>query len=204
MGRKITYLDLIGQRFKYWVVISESEKKGKHRIMLCRCVCGKQKNVYFTHLQGGKSTSCGCVTKSTHQMSKTPTYRTWNHMLQRCNNHNNDRYIDYGGRGISVCKSWHLFENFLKDMGERPVNMSIERLDNDLGYYLNNCIWSDNSVQANNKRNSLYIYFNGKKQTASEWSKELNLPYGRLITRLRRGWDLIDVFRQDINTRRCG
>ena len=83
---------------------------------------------------------------------KTPEYTAWNNMRSRCNNPNDPGYINYGGRGISVCARWDSFANFLFDMGRRPTGHSIDRIDNDRPYEPGNCRWADRTTQNQNKR----------------------------------------------------
>ena len=88
-----------------------------------------------------------------HDMSKTSEWNIWVNMKQRCDNPKQPRYIDYGGRGISVCDKWQTsFENFLEDMGKRPEGMTLDRIDNDKGYYPENCRWATYQQQNLNKR----------------------------------------------------
>jgi hypothetical protein len=76
-------------------------------------------------------------------MTGTRTHLTWRQMLNRCNNPMHVRFNAYGRRGITVCKRWMKFENFHRDMGDKPVGGSIHRINNDEGYYPDNCVWLD-------------------------------------------------------------
>lgn len=84
--------------------------------------------------------------------SESPTYRSWNMMKQRCLNKNYTHYSYYGGRGIDVCEKWLSYRGFVEDMGIRPEQSELDRIDNDKGYYKENCRWADSTTQAFNKR----------------------------------------------------
>lgn len=73
-------------------------------------------------------------------------------MKQRCLNRNYTHYKYYGGRGITVCEEWLTYDNFLRDMGERPENTELDRIDNNSGYYRENCRWASKTLQSFNKR----------------------------------------------------
>lgn len=83
----------------------------------------------------------------------SPTYYSWYAMLLRCEHLDHAAYVRYGSKGIRICERWHAFENFLKDMGERPPGMSLDRFPNGAGNYeLGNCRWATPIEQAQNRR----------------------------------------------------
>jgi hypothetical protein len=82
----------------------------------------------------------------------TPTYQSWYDMIRRCTHAHRPEYVNYGGRGITVCERWKLFANFVVDMGEKPDGLMLERKDNSLGYYKENCKWATRLEQNRNKR----------------------------------------------------
>jgi len=87
-----------------------------------------------------------------HGYTGTSTHNIWLSMVARCSNPRSKDWPNYGGRGITVCKRWLTFENFLADMGERPEGLSIDRIDNERGYEAGNCRWASRSEQGQNRR----------------------------------------------------
>lgn len=141
-----------------------STKRGDVK-WLCKCACGNGIIVIGYNLRNGHTESCGCVRADrarianvTHghclRLKRTAEYRTWTNMKSRCENPNIPRYVDYGGRGISVCSSWRdSFEQFFTDMGPKPSGKhSIDRIDVNGNYCKENCRWATASVQNKNKR----------------------------------------------------
>jgi hypothetical protein len=130
----------------------------------------------------------------THQKSKTAIYRLWSMMLDRCRNPKNREFARYGGRGIKVCTRWHQFENFYADMGDRPDDKSLNRIDNDGPYDPSNCEWASRRVQARNKTTNRLLTHEGKTQPLAAWAEELGINRNTLNTRLRRGWSVTRAF----------
>lgn len=120
----------------------------------------------------------------------TRIYRCWDSMIDRCNNPNHKWFEDYGGRGIQVCERWKKFLNFLEDMGEPPKGWSIERVNNDKGYSIDNCVWATRIHQARNKRNSRMITFKGKTVCLAEMAEMYNVSRKLLRKRLFYGWTI--------------
>lgn len=112
---------------------------------------------------------------------RSPTYNSWAGMMQRCYYPKHVKYHLYGGRGIEVCERWHLFDNFLADMGERPMGTSLDRIDGTKGYSPDNCRWSTKSEQMRNTGRALV--FEGKP--LAQWAEESGVPYQTLKARLR-------------------
>jgi hypothetical protein len=135
------------------------------RIVKCICECGNESNYRLNDIKRETTKSCGCLHKelskirsikrlTTHNKSKYNEYRIWSGMKTRCYNSKRKDYVNYGGRGITVCDRWiNSFENFYKDMGDRPLGTTIDRYpNNDGNYEPSNCKWSTPKEQINNRR----------------------------------------------------
>jgi hypothetical protein len=116
----------------------------------------------------------------------SPTYVSWVMMKQRCLNPNYTTFWRYGGKGITVCKEWLNFNNFLSDMGERPSGTSIDRKDGTKGYYPENCRWATKAEQSRNKCNNIFISYDGKTKIITEWSTLIGMKVGVLYSRFHR------------------
>ena len=150
--------DIKGKVFGKLTVLKFHSIKDHKALWECICECGTKTISRGDHLRNGRSRSCGClggcpITHGCHRRGlKSPAYKSWANMMQRCTNPNSDWYHCYGGRGITVCEEWKDFRNFLRDMGERPAGLSLERINNDKGYSPDNCKWATTSEQNANKR----------------------------------------------------
>ena len=125
---------------------------------------------------------------ATHGMRNTSEYVIWAGMKKRCLNPKNKDYARYGAKGITICKEWvDSFEQFYKDMGNKPEGFSIERIDNTKGYFPENCKWADRSTQQRNKSNSLWIEWKGQIKHIMEVAQELGISKGAAHLRYKRG-----------------
>lgn len=147
-------LELAGQRFGMLVAEGVSHvDPGGNVQWCCRCDCGREYVCGGSSLKAGATRSCGCWHHG-HRRCGTgsPTYYSWSSMRRRCLNLEDSAYAAYGGRGITICERWDIFENFLVDMGERPRGTSIDRIDNDGDYEPGNCQWATSAQQNQNQR----------------------------------------------------
>lgn len=147
--------ELSGKTFGKLRVLELSHLRTNRTYWKCVCECGKETIVSANHLQTGNTKSCGCLTEKHghYKWHKSPTYYSWNSMIQRCTNPNNEKWHLYGGRGITVCERWKDFRNFLEDMGERPKGKTIDRRDSNGNYEPNNCRWATPKEQFYNIKN---------------------------------------------------
>lgn len=119
-----------------------------------------------------------------------PLFHVWRAMVARCTNPKHAKWKWYGARGIGVCERWLSFDNFKADMGERPEGMTLERVDNNLGYGPDNCCWANWHAQAQSRRShaTAMMEYQGERLSASEWARRTGIPQSTLCMRLKRGW----------------
>lgn len=195
------YEDITGKRFGRLTVLRFDHIDEHHQTRwLCQCDCGNQVIVNAGRLNSGNTSSCGCYkidrtreTKTTHGMSKTPIYRTWQAMHTRCENENYESYYRYGERGIRVCEEWEKFENF-RDWANSSgysTGLTLDRIDNDGDYCPENCRWADFQTQCNNRSSNHTIEYGGITHTVAEWARLFGIPYSTLQKHIRIG-DMCD------------
>lgn len=170
----------------------------------CLCDCGKESEVRIYNLLNGITRSCGCLKNEltiqrtvermkshpTRGLSKSKIYMQWSGMKARCENSAHIHFEYYGGRGISVCERWQTFGNFLEDMGYLPPGMTLDRIENDLGYLPGNCRWATRKEQANNKRGNHLIAVGDETMTLRQASEKFGINYSTFCTRIAEGWPI--------------
>ena len=159
---------------------------------LFKCECGNDKVATAINVRANRVKSCGCLSKK-HGKFGTNIYSVWDGMKSRCYYEKNENYPNYGGRGIKVCDRWkNSFENFYKDMGDKPsAKHQLDRIDNDGDYDPSNCRWVTPSENCLNRRN---------KENKTGFKNIKVTPYGAYRARIvREGCERISLTRLDIN-----
>ena len=162
---------------------------------VCDCICGNVTTVRGYCLRRGSTTSCGCsrgengkVMWTKHGKSRVAEYGSWISMIRRCNDEGNEKYADYGGRGIEVCSRWlSSIDCFISDMGPRPSEKhTIDRIDTNGNYEPGNCRWATPEEQSNNRDLVDKFDYNGEQLSISQIARINNIPYSSLYDRVKR------------------
>lgn len=202
-------LNIAGQKFGR---LSATKPVGKNHKGLILwefvCDCGSKVVRPGTAIKSGQAISCGCAAKesqktihTTHGHSrkgqKSPEYKTWEAIFDRCYRKSQDSYALYGGKGVRVCERWQTanngFENFFADMGSKPSKShSIDRIDSAGDYTPENCRWATKKEQARNRKNNIVITTpKGDTKTLIEACEEYGLGYNMVKARVQKlGWSV--------------
>ncbi len=210
------FVDLTGQRFGRLTVIKrEGKNKSREALWLCKCDCDKFTKTTTYSLKSGGTKSCGCLQKEIAskigfkslfregQMQNKVYQRIrkiLNSMRSRCYNIKNNRYKNYGARGIKICEEWS-GEQGIKNFYDWSIangyknNLSIDRIDNNGDYEPSNCRWATDTEQSNNRTSNRLITYKNETHTLAEWSRILNISYSMLQSRLNRdNWTIEQCF----------
>lgn len=207
-------LNLAGQRFsKLHVLKRDKKNKWGAWMWVCQCDCGEFLSILGNSLISGNTTKCSkCAhadlaalnTKhgNARRKASTPEYNALRALIQRCTNPNNPEYKNYGARGIKVSARYLYGESnktniecLLEDIGKRPTSKhSLDRIDNNFGYEPGNIRWALIYVQSRNKRNNVFIIYNGTQVIASDTIKMLGLSQSKIRSWRQLGYSLQEAF----------
>lgn len=190
--------NLEGQLFNNLKVIKMTEVKNTNSHWLCECLlCGSLTEVSRPNLKSGNTQDCGCTRSqkisnklSIHGQSKSSTWNSWSSMRRRIRLGESHSKI-YGQ--ITIHPLWDVFENFFKDMGERPKGMSIDRIDNTKGYFKENCRWATQAEQNRNRSTNVILNFDGKTMCAVDWASHLGIHRDTIRRRIKRGLPIDEI-----------
>ena len=195
----------IGSKFNKWTFIKKLSITNGRSMGFFRCDCGTKRKVNASKVVGGFSKSCGCSGLSknkTHGMSRNPFYIKWTAIKGRCLSKTDKDYKRYGGREITISKSWLKFENFQNDMHDSYVehlavngskNTSIDRINNDGNYCKENCRWATQKEQGANRRTNRVYEVSGKKKILADWIRESGKRVSTIRYRLQKGMSFEDA-----------
>lgn len=197
-----------GQYLNGILFLREAEKThgNPHRKGVFQCpFCTNTFTIWLNNVLCGNTASCGCqqyvepaFLKHGHNRigKRTRTYTSWARMINRCTNPNYDSYGNYGGRGIKVCDRWLKFENFLEDMGERPLNTSLDRYPDWNGNYeKSNCRWGTTAQQGRNTRSVKRVVYKGELVPLKDLSEKFKLNHDWPLQQHRSGASLTEILR---------
>lgn len=188
------------RQFGKWTVVGPVEAVfgGRLRHLLeCQCECGTRRNIALDALVGGKSKQCrNCSNREKaalksrldHGMADTRLHQIWIQMRRRCSKETCPDFIRYGGRGIIVCDEWQAFPPFhdWAVANGYSDNLTIDRIDNNLGYAPSNCRWVGRTTQNRNRRDNVRYQFRGESLLLSEIAEITGVPLSRICNRVRR------------------
>lgn len=205
-------VDITNQKFNRLTVLGPiGRSKSRQIVWLCLCECGKFSTVQGDDLRRNHTKSCGCFNlevcssrQTTHNLSKTPIYETWCHIIGRCTLPSDKAWKNYGGRGISICKEWR--ENFqifydqvscLENYGKKGY--TLDRIDNEGNYAPENVRWATRKTQCRNTRRNRIITFNNESKCLSEWAENIGISPDALDRRYRAGWSVERMLTEPLN-----
>ena len=184
-------------------VIKENGRASNGKVLwLCQCDCGVRRTISGDRLRRGETQSCGCFRRENTggQFQKYAKgqvnpriYRIWKLIHSRCCNSNNPKFKNYGGRGITVCSKWMddfmAFQTWALSAGYDD-SLTIDRIDVNGPYSPENCRWTNNLIQCNNKTDNVFLELHGERHTVADWSRITGIHVQTIRGRLKRGWPI--------------
>lgn len=185
--------NIVGEVFSRLTIIEDlGVIKGRRKVM-CECECGKTKTIQYQHLKSKSTKSCGCLQKeivtkmvTRHGGKGTSLYNRWKSMRQRCNNQNDKAFKNYGGRGITICKSWDNFINFKSWAVSNGYKegLELDRKDNSDNYNEENCRFVSSLENNRNRRITVKVEGLTLREISNKFSKKyskVHYKYYRIL-----------------------
>lgn len=186
-------LDITGERYGRLIAVSRIPGTAPSRWRF-KCDCGGKTTALLSNIRTGQIISCGCAgsrqtigrrsLKHGHSVGfqKSRTAAAWHNAKTRCFYEKGEGYANYGGRGITMCEEWaDDFGAFLRDMGECPDGLTLERDDVNGNYEPGNCRWATMQDQQNNRRDSIV---RTEGMPLKDFAASLGLKYKSLCRRI--------------------
>lgn len=173
--------------------------KNTYKQAICKCDCGNIKAVNIYFVISGEIKSCGCLSKESsfrHGACKSREYSIWQHMKRRALGKQKEVAKYYLHKGIDP--NWvESFNNFINDMGNSPTpSHTIDRIDNEKGYFKWNCRWATLKEQNRNQSTNVFITFGDEKKCISEWAEITGISAHNIRYRLGAGWPMEKIFKK--------
>lgn len=190
-------LDLTGEKYGRLTALSRAESRGRRTVWNFLCDCGAIKAIGIEAVRAGLTRSCGCfrdeslATRSiTHGHSvgrrMSRELKAYGHARSRCTNPNDEKYPQYGGRGISMCSAWlNNAAQFISDMGPCPPKHSIDRVNPNGNYEPGNCRWATSHQQARTRTDNVIVDFQGTPVVLKDYAALVGVNYKSLHSKLR-------------------
>ena len=136
---------------------------------------------------------------------KQPWHGSYKSMMDRCYRKSAENFDMYGGRGIKVCDEWffnpYAFGEWAENNGFQN-GLTLERKDVNGNYCPENCTWATPKQQANNRRNTIFLEWNGQRKSVHEWADELGVSASTLKNRYYRGWSVEEIMTLSVSRRK--
>lgn len=210
MVTKLKIVDHTGKKLGRLTVLGYAYTENKRKMWKCVCTCGNITYLPTSEITRGRTQSCGCYALEVQKRprpyqckfkgtrlkdGRTRISSIWKGMMGRCYNKSYKGYKNYGGRNIQVCPEWHnplVFQEWAFANGYAD-DLTLDRIDNNGDYCPENCRWITMFEQSQNRRNCVYLEYQGKRQTLSSWARELNVSEQMLGSRLKADWPVEDL-----------
>lgn len=190
-------IDVTGHRYGRLVAMHVEPSPDRRRRWRFACDCGAQIVVPLERVRGGLTNSCGCLRRDAtrdrslrhgHKVGRveTRTYKAYSHAKARCFNPMDEKYPQYGGRGITMCREWvDDFSAFLADMGECPPDRTLDRVDVNGHYEPRNCRWATSRQQARTRTDNVLVEHEGRNVVLKDFAAIMGVNYKSLHARVK-------------------